>query len=100
MRFLLPLVLVGCADPMANCEVVVNDVTICLEGQMSLSFCEGEIGGTGTIAESSDDPTCADLGYPTACSGEITQGDGTVTYLAWAAATSEDCVSTTGGTIP
>ena len=45
---------------------------------MSMKFCEQNVGGVATEADSSDDPLCQDLGYEVECAGRtVTQeGDG------------------------
>ena len=82
----------------AQCELDVNGVTVCLEEAMTYGFCASEAGGTPTVASSSEDPTCPELGYETECPGTVTQeGDGVTAEITYYTASEEDCDATEGG---
>jgi hypothetical protein len=82
----------------AQCELDVNGVTVCIEEAMTYGFCANEAGGTPTVASSSEDPTCPELGYETECLGSVIQeGDGVTAELVYYAASQEDCDATEGG---
>ena len=82
----------------AQCELNVNGASVCIEEMMTYSFCANEAGGTPTVASSSDDPTCPQLGYEVECPGTVTQeGDGVTAELMYYAASQEDCDSADGG---
>lgn len=95
------LVLVGCGGRSANCEFEIDGTTICM-GDMSMSYCRGEYGGEPTVADSSDDPTCGDLGYAVECSGYSFEEVGenfTATHSYFFAADEADCAAVDGKSV-
>ena len=98
---LVGLLAAGCGGKSANCEFAVNDATICMDG-MSMSYCEKEYGGIAHEADSTDDPTCEDLGYPVECTGYSFEEVGenfSATYNNFYAATEDDCAAADGGVL-
>ena len=83
-------------DQPASCELEVSGTSICIEGEMSVAFCEDDAGGVGVDR---DESTCADLGYTVECPGKVEQqGEDTTASLPYSAATEEDCDAAEGGT--
>ena len=102
VKWLLVLLTISaCGGKAANCEFPVNGATVCMDG-MSVDYCETEFGGVAHEADSSDDPTCEDLGYPAQCSGYSFEEIGenfSATYTSFYAATEDDCAAADGGRI-
>jgi|GEM_PF-4245418 len=78
----------------ASCELTVASTPICLESEMSISFCEGDAGGKATDV---DDSTCSDLGYTVECAGSVEQqSEDTTASLPYWAKSEEDCEAADG----
>lgn len=94
-------VLAGCGGRGANCVFDVEGTPICM-GDMSMSYCRDTYGGEPTVADSTDDPTCGDLGFPVECQGvsfeEVGEGF-SATYSYFFAADEAGCQAVDGAVL-
>jgi hypothetical protein len=85
-------------DSRGNCEFEVDGVAVCVP-TTGMGFCR-DLEGTPYKANSSEDPTCEDLGFPVECPGWIELiGDDFVAEHPFLAATEGDCATAGGATI-